>query len=187
MKESYIQVKLDSISIFNYNFILLLKHGRDELSLPICIGMAEAHSIASVFNDKPWVRPLTHDLMKATMDSLNCTIDRITIVDLKEGTFFARLHLIDKSGHSYDLDARPSDAIALAIRYNAEIFIREDIYHDNKVDIDEQEGCCEELDLSDELDPMTKLQKRLDQAINEERFEEAAKLRDELQKILPGN
>jgi bifunctional DNase/RNase len=63
MKTRFVRVQIDNISIFNYNFIVLLKRDGDEHVLPICIGPAEAHSIAIAYNKKPYRRPLTHDLM----------------------------------------------------------------------------------------------------------------------------
>ncbi len=193
MKARFAKVHIENISIYNYNFIILLRADGSEKVLPICIGPAEAHSIAAAFNNKPFRRPLSHDLMKNVLEKLDCTVDRILVTDLKEGTFYARIFLKTDDGSEWEVDSRPSDAIALAIRYKAGIFVRQDILDENSVEMSESEGgpvgVTEgvERDESDEVedtDPVSKLKKKLEDAVREERYEEAAKLRDEIQNMM---
>ena len=94
--------------------------------VPIYIGLAEAISIDIALRNETTPRPMTHDLMKAVMDSFNIKIDRIIIDDLDEQVFYARLMLKD-TGKEIEVDARPSDCIALAVRTNASIFIDPEI------------------------------------------------------------
>jgi bifunctional DNase/RNase len=94
--------------------------------VPIYIGLAEAISIDVALRRETTPRPMTHDLMKAIMDSFNIEVDRIIIDDLDEQVFYARLMLKDSS-REIEVDARPSDCIALAVRTNASIFISPDV------------------------------------------------------------
>lgn len=186
MKKKFIRVKIDNISIFNYNFIVLLKREGDERVLPICIGAAEAHSIAAAYNRKSFPRPLTHDLMRNVLDELDCRLDRIHVTELKDGTFYARIYLTTGDGRTLDIDSRPSDAMALALRYEAPIFVREDVIEENAVEIAESGAQAveeKEEDEDESADPLTKLKKQLDKAVREERYEDAARLRDELQRL----
>ncbi|OVE81053.1 hypothetical protein BVY04_04310 [bacterium M21] len=170
--------------------VLLRGEGRDQV-LPICIGPAEAHSIASAFNKRPFRRPLSHDLMKSVLSKLDCKVERILITDLKEGTFYAVIFFETKDGQTLEIDSRPSDAIALAIRYDADIYVREDILEENAVALSDHEAIGADTDdeqvaVSDdeEQDPVVKLKKELTAAVQDERYEDAARIRDELQQLM---
>lgn len=102
--------------------IILLKTEEGDQTLPIWIGLLEATSIASAMQEIQFDRPMTHDLFKNLTQILNIQIDRIDICDLKENTFYAEIHFATKEG-AFTMDARPSDAIALALRFNAPIFV----------------------------------------------------------------
>ena len=94
--------------------------------VPICIGPSEAISLGSVLENARFVRPMTHDLMLDALTNLDARIDHVLINDVKDGTFFARLCLT-QHGRLIDLDARPSDAIALALRQGSPVYIEEDV------------------------------------------------------------
>lgn len=102
--------------------IILLTDDNGERVLPIWVGMLEAHSIASALGVYGVTRPLTHDLMLNLCTSLGVSVSKVVISDLRDNTFFAELHLL-KDGRNILLDARPSDAIALAIRTGAPIYL----------------------------------------------------------------
>lgn len=104
--------------------IILLKTEDGEMTLPIWIGLLEATSIASALQDIQFDRPMTHDLFKNLTQMLNFQINRIDICDLKDNTFFAEIHF-SSDDQSFIMDARPSDAIALALRFQAPIFVEE--------------------------------------------------------------
>lgn len=107
---------------------LVLLRDVDELNfLPIWIGVFEAASIAMVLQNITPPRPMTHDLMKDLLDKTGAKINRIVINDIKEGTFYAQIEVILKDGKKESLDARPSDAIALALRTQAPIFVAEKV------------------------------------------------------------
>ena len=102
--------------------IIILKSEKDDHAIPIWIGLLEATSIASALQKIDFDRPMTHDLFKNVADKLNTDVTRIEVCDLKENTFFARIYF--QSGEmSFDIDARPSDAIAIALRFGAPIFV----------------------------------------------------------------
>lgn len=104
--------------------IILLKTEDGDKTLPIWIGLLEATSIASAIQEIKFDRPMTHDLFKNLTQMLNVHINRIDICDLKENTFFAQIHFASQE-RSFTMDARPSDAIALALRFQAPIFVDE--------------------------------------------------------------
>jgi uncharacterized protein len=102
--------------------ILILKSLDDKHSIPIWIGLLEATAIASVLQDINFDRPMTHDLFRNFIRLMKIEIVKIEVCDLKENTFFAKIYFM--SGEkNFDMDARPSDAIALALRFKAPIFI----------------------------------------------------------------
>jgi bifunctional DNase/RNase len=107
-----------------------------ERMVPIYIGPAEAISIDIALRKETTPRPMTHDLVKSIMDNFSIGIDRIIIDDLDEQVFYARL-MLRNGGREIEIDARPSDCIALAVRTEARIFIEQDIL--NKVSIDRKE------------------------------------------------
>lgn len=106
--------------------IILLKTEEGEKTLPIWIGLLEATSIASALQNVQFDRPMTHDLFKNLTQMLNLHVNRIDICDLKDNTFFAEIHFASEE-HTFTMDARPSDAIALALRFKAPIFVEEHV------------------------------------------------------------
>jgi len=102
--------------------IVILRDTESQLFLPIWIGVFEANAIALRIEGVEPPRPLTHDLLRQVLDQLGATVEKIVISDLRESTFFAVIHL--RQGElAVPVDARPSDAIALALRANAPIFV----------------------------------------------------------------
>ncbi|MCD5402081.1 bifunctional nuclease family protein [candidate division NPL-UPA2 bacterium] len=106
--------------------ILREKEGNGRL-LPIVIGIFEAEAIRIKVKGMKTARPLTHDLLKGAIEQLGATVERIVIDNLEKGTFFAKLMLRTVAGEEVRVDARPSDAIALALRANAPIFVEEEV------------------------------------------------------------
>ncbi|MGA7874223.1 MAG: bifunctional nuclease family protein [Desulfoferrobacter sp.] len=106
--------------------ILILKDVRDDTSLPIWIGLLEATSIATELEKIQFPRPMTHDLLKNCFDHLNVQVERIEVCDLRNNTYFALIYLKNNDQIS-PIDARPSDAIAIALRTNAPIYVKEDV------------------------------------------------------------
>ena len=125
--------------------IIILKADDDEQAIPIWIGLLEATSIASALQDIKFDRPMTHDLFKNFSKIFNAVVTRVEICDLKDNTFYARIYF--KAGDkSFDMDARPSDAIAIALRFNAPIFVDDRVVQKSKAG----EGPSEVFDESEE-------------------------------------
>ena len=107
--------------------IVVLQTENDEEMLPIWIGIMEASAIASELEKIEIARPMTHDLFVNTLKEIGVTLEKILVSELKDNTYFARLFLVDRQGKRYDVDARPSDSIALALRAEAEICVEESV------------------------------------------------------------
>ena len=123
-----IEMTVESIrvSLVNYQRVLILKEKNTDRYLPIWIGPAEADSIAYELQKVSVARPLTHDLMKSIIGELGAQVTSIIINDLANDTFFARI-IMDAGGRYLEVDSRPSDAVALAVRVSAPIFAAESV------------------------------------------------------------
>ena len=136
-----IEMSVESIrvSMMNYQRVVILKEKDSERYLPIWIGPAEADAIAIKLQGVSPPRPLTHDLMESVIEILGASIDSVVVNDLQNDTFFAKL-ILGVNGEPIELDSRPSDAMALAIRTNAPIFINEDVLDRAGIIIDRETG-----------------------------------------------
>ena len=110
----------------NSSYIVVLKDDSGKKLLPIWIGASEGNSIALAMSNVKATRPLTHDLLVNIFDRLEVEIARVVISDLIDNTFFASLYLL-QGGKEFHIDARPSDAIAIAIRIGAPVFVEEEV------------------------------------------------------------
>lgn len=111
--------------------VMMLKDPESEDTLPIWIGLLEATAIASELEQIKFSRPMTHDLFKNVMATLELGLARVEVVDLRDNTFFALLHLT-QGEKIIAVDARPSDAIALALRFKAPILVAEEVLRKSK-------------------------------------------------------
>lgn len=125
--------------------IIILKSEEDEQAVPIWIGLLEATSIASALQNIKYDRPMTHDLLKNFADTLQISIVKVEVCDLKDNTFYARIYFVSKD-QSFDIDARPSDAIALALRFKAPIYVEDSVMQKSKI----TDGEAEVVDTSEE-------------------------------------
>src|SRR5215203_2871481 len=107
--------------------IIILKDINSETVLPIWVGAFEANAIALEIEKIAPQRPMTHDLLRNLIVECNLSASRVIITDLLENTFYALIELNDKNGDAVSLDARPSDAIALALRLDCPIFVRQNV------------------------------------------------------------
>lgn len=182
-----IAVKVSRISLSNMGFVVFLKAENDNRTLPIFIGAAEAQAIAFMLEQVKPPRPLTHDLIKNMMDNLECRIKRVEVCDLRDNTFYAKLFL-EWNGMENELDCRPSDAIALALRFSAPVYVADEVMEAAGVIIKEEESALQkDKGPPKKISPVEALKYRLDKAVAEERYEDAAKLRDELKKLSNSN
>ena len=104
------------------NFLVLLMDDEEKKVLPISIGPLEAQAIALVLQGEIPPRPLTHDLLKSVCENLGGSMEKVVITDIRENTFYAEIYL-QRNGETIVVDSRPSDAIALALRFQAPIFM----------------------------------------------------------------
>ena len=174
-----IPVKIADISLSNLGFVVFLKHEEENKTLPIFIGVPEAQAIAVQFNKLKTPRPLTHDLLKNMLVLLDCRISKVVVNDLIDNTFYAKIFLESKS-EKFQVDSRPSDAIALALRFEIPIYVEEKVMEIGAVKV-KNEGEVEEKE--EPKSQLEVLQDELQAAVAEERYEEAARLRDEIKKL----
>jgi uncharacterized protein len=181
-------------------YALLLKETYGVRRLPIIIGAFEAQSIALEIEGIKPPRPLTHDLLKNLLDHLGGTVNEIIIDELRDNTFYAKISL-EVASMTSEIDSRPSDAIALAVRTGASLFVSEDVMKAASFipsgEETEEEGkeLFEKPELQEEELPKKKnietrlaaLQDQLREALEKEDYERAAKLRDEINKISSTN
>lgn len=136
-----LEMTIDSIrvSLMNYQRVVILKEKMTERYLPIWIGPAEADAIAVRLQGVSVPRPLTHDLLNSVIDALGASIDSIVVCDLKNDTFFAKL-IIKVEGDQMEIDSRPSDAIALAVRAEVPIYADESVMDKAGILLDRETG-----------------------------------------------
>jgi hypothetical protein len=177
-------------------YAILLKEVNGNRRLPIIIGAFEAQAIALELEGIKPPRPLTHDLFKQVIDNLGASIIEVIIDELRENTFYAKI-LLGISGLTNEIDGRPSDAIALAVRAQAPIFVTESVM-ESAAFIPSEDGeediySKEKEEVKEEKTPKTKeariaaLQNKLREAIEAEEYERAAKLRDDIKKLTSTN
>jgi uncharacterized protein len=139
--------------------IIVLKTDDTDQAIPIWIGLLEATSIASALQNIKFDRPMTHDLFKNFLDYIKINVSKIEVCDLRDNTFFAKIHFTSDDT-SFVLDARPSDAIAIALRFEASIYIDDEVIAKSK--IDESGGEAEVADKSEEGKKWAEYLKNLD-------------------------
>ena len=127
------------VSLMNYQRVVILKEKESDRYLPIWIGPAEADAIAVRLQEVAVSRPLTHDLLRSIIDALGGNIQYIVVNDLANDTFYARI-IMDVDGRTLEIDSRPSDAIALAVRVQAPIFADEAVLEKAGVRLDRETG-----------------------------------------------
>lgn len=165
--------------------------------LPIIIGAFEAQAIALELEKIQPPRPMTHDLLKSLFDSVGAEVTDIVIDDLREGTFFAKIRYVTDDDREDQLDARPSDAVALAVRTEAAIFVVGSVLDEAGIPADDEGLVMEQDDGEPAVEQearvpagatgIERLEAELQKAIEEEDYEMAAKLRDEIAKMRTEN
>jgi bifunctional DNase/RNase len=136
-----IEMTIDSIrvSLMNYQRVVILKEKDSDRYLPIWIGPAEADAIAVKLQGVAVPRPLTHDLLNSVIEKLDATVNSILVNDLKNDTFFAKIFL-DVDGKQVEVDSRPSDALALAVRTGVPIYAEEAVLDNAGIMLDAESG-----------------------------------------------
>ncbi len=192
------------------SYALILKEVGGDRRLPIIIGSFEAQAIALEMEGIKPPRPLTHDLIKNILDGLGVSIIEVVVTDLRDGTFYAKIYL-DLNGTTYEIDSRPSDAIAVALRCGVPIYVNEEVMEEASY-APEEESSIEEVEEEEEENPLSsdedvspppapkrtpkptskeekiaELQRQLEEAIKKEDYERAAKIRDEIRRLKMGD
>ncbi|MDO8491643.1 MAG: bifunctional nuclease family protein [Dehalococcoidia bacterium] len=136
-----VEMTIDSIrvSLTNYQRVVILKEKAAERYLPIWIGPAEAEAIAIKLQDVSVPRPLTHDLLRSVITALGATVKSILVNDLSNDTFYAKI-VLEIDGKTLQIDSRPSDAMALAIRAKAPIYAEESVLDKAAILMDKETG-----------------------------------------------
>jgi bifunctional DNase/RNase len=129
-----IEVKIDSIrvSLMSQHRVVVLKEIDSDRYLPIWIGPFEADAITLQLQGVQVARPLTHDLLKSVIEQMGAQISHVVVTELKNDTFYAHI-VMDVDGKSIEIDSRPSDAIALAVRVSAPLFVAEQVMVDASI------------------------------------------------------
>ena len=164
-------------------YALILKESDGNRRLPIIIGAFEAQAIALEIEGIKPPRPMTHDLLKNMIESLGSTVSEVTITELRDGTFYARIGV--ESAINDEIDSRPSDAIAVAVRFGVPIYVAEEVLQEAGF-VPEGEGverAPEDVAPHSHEQQLASLNERLQEAIAREDYELAARLRDELRRL----
>ena len=169
------------------SFALVLGEESGNRRLPIIIGMFEAQAIAIEIEKIVPNRPMTHDLFRSFADGFDVRVEEILISDLKEGVFFSKIICSDGLKR-VEIDSRPSDAIAIGLRFGVKIYTYENILSEAGIVLSDFEEETQEEEQEEELPvkdgiksfTMEELNKMLNDALGEEDYEKAAKIRDEI-------
>ena len=177
-------VGISSSNLQSSSFALILEVEATKQRIPIIIGPAEAQSIAIEMEGMSTSRPLTHDLLKNILNTFEVKLKEVCINKFKEGVFYSTLVLLN-GDQKVEIDSRTSDAVALAVRMNAPIYANDLVIKETAMtaDIsfeeDEEDIFIEEEDVETKMS-IEELEAYLQQLIEEEKYEEASKIRDEI-------
>lgn len=170
-----------------------------DLVLPVFIGEAECSALLKEIKQQTTFRPMTHDLMKNTLELLGYKVTHVNVTDLRDNTFYARICYVstqDGEEKTVDIDARPSDAINLAVRFQAPIYVSKHVISSSAYLASGGETSKEESDVDEEWlrkvaaqaarrrDPTLELRSRLAVAVSEERYDDAVRIRDQIGQII---
>lgn len=179
-----IPVSVANLFLSNHGFVVFLRAQADARVLPIFIGVAEAQAIALQLNNVSLPRPLTHDLLKRFLELLECRVEHVEITELRDGTFYAVI-VVNIEGQLHRVDARPSDAIALALRCHVPLGVAERVMAEagTVVQPGTEEQTAQDTSATRAGDSLDELRRQLADAIREERYEDAARWRDEIRRL----
>lgn len=189
MNQETVRADILDITFSDMGFIVFLKpeepvQKENSLAVPIFIGIPEAQSIAIQFNKIRSPRPLIMDLIYNIFSLLDVKITQVEICDLIDKTFYGKVYLEDKDGNHYKIDARSSDALILALRFNTKIYIKKYIIDEAAIIIKKETlpGKKETAKPAKVKTRLQTLEEELKKALDEERYEDAARFRDEIKK-----
>ena len=170
-------------------YALVLGESEGGRRLPIIIGAFEAQAIALELEKIQPPRPMTHDLLRDLFEQVGGEVVSVVISELRDGTFYAKVKFVHQ-GDERELDSRPSDAVAIAVRTDAPIYVSASVLAEAGLPGDDENGLQlgrppEEVEeeSAEPVTPLEKMQSLLDKAIAEENYEKAAQIRDEIQRL----
>lgn len=192
------RIELDIVALSHsvtqsHNYAVVLGERRGQRRLPIVIGSFEAQAIAVAMERMVPNRPLTHDLFKNTLDTFSIELREVVINNLLDGIFYARLVCV-KNGEVFEIDSRTSDAIAMAVRFDCPIYTYDFILEAAGVVLEDQEEEGSSISTVQQAShqvvdttaletySLDALQRRLQEVLDQEDYESAAKIRDELKR-----
>ena len=188
------RIELDIVALSHsmtqsHNYAVVLGERKGQRRLPIVIGSFEAQAIAVAMERMVPNRPLTHDLFKSTLDTFDIQLKEVVINNLLDGIFYARLICV-REGELFEIDSRTSDAIAMAVRFECPMYTYDFILEAAGVVLEEQEdGSLRAAQVAGNLDSdaietlsMDTLQTKLQEVLEAEEYEMAAKIRDEIKR-----
>lgn len=132
-----VEVKALLVDPYQNTPVVLLKDFNSDKVVPVWIGQSEATAIAIALQEKEFPRPLTHDLLQTMVNTLGGELDMIVIDNIQDATYYATIFVRDDGGNVFEVDARPSDSIAVALRMSTPIYISEDVFTQSAVDMPE--------------------------------------------------
>ena len=177
MKKVPVEVTGISVCAPYQGYVVVLKEKEGQRLLPIFIGAPEANNIQLLLQGLKYLRPLTYDLFHYILQATNTKIEQVVVTDLRDNTFFAEVQIITDSGKTKGIDARPSDAIALAIKAKAPILVYSRVLEEAGLIGEETTN---QIDLSEQL---RELNQQLSKAVEKEAYEYAARLRDQIREL----
>ena len=170
-------------------YALVLGDSEGGRRLPIIIGAFEAQAIALELEKIQPPRPMTHDLLRDLLDQVGGEVVSIVISELRDGTFYARVKFVHE-GRELELDSRPSDAVALAVRVEVPIYVSDEVLQEaglpgdeDAVSTESDTGESDDIDVEDTPTGIEAVKSQLEKAISSENYEKAAQLRDEIQRL----
>ena len=185
-----VEVKRISYYPPSKGYAVLLQEKDSSRSLPIIVGSSEAQAIALYLEGVDMPRPMTHDLLINVLETLETEINQVTIARMKNGTFFAEIEVSNSQVGEIVIDSRPSDAIAVALRTSAPIYVSDEVMDRASIDNLSAGSEVAEPVSSDELTKeaseetvLENLNEALEKAISEEEYEIAARLRDRIKQL----
>ena len=177
-----IPVKVQKITYYhpNRSYAVILKELDGDRRLPVLIGAFEAQSIAMAMEYMETPRPLTHDLITNLIKGIDANLSAVKIIKLKDGVFYSVLDIQSNKIGQREIDSRPSDALAIALRMHAPILVSKEIMNEAIILEKDLQNVEDEI----EQEPMIEtLEKQLQKAIDEEEYEVAARIRDKIKNI----
>ncbi len=187
---SFLEAEIWTVARTDKGNAVLVKPLGSEQAVPIFIGQLEAQSILIGLGNVPMPRPLTHDLVIQMLEKFGVTMERVEITDLRDGTFYGRI-LMKQGIKKMSIDSRPSDALGLAARLHCPVFIAESVVEEagiavNMIQTEDDQAVSPFGESEDETESDTekdRLLTELQQAVEAENYEEAARLRDKINEL----